>query len=193
MPPAIPAWNNQGVIPPIDINSPAAFPRSPYVVSLSDVVQRFATTRARVTILQGFLAYRAALQAAGLTQGFQWLDGSFMENKELMLKANPGDIDVMTFFHLPPGVTQGTIAARNPLVFGPNGKVRKQQFHVDAYLIDLASSPEILVRQSAYWYGLFAHSRRNFIWKGFLQVDLSSVEDAPASSLLATLSGGIAP
>ncbi len=190
---SFPVWNNEGVIPPIDVNDPASRLRSPYVVSLSDVVQRFATTPERSVILQGFLEYRAALHMAGLTQGFQWLNGSFMENKELMSGAAPGDIDVVTFFHLPTGVTEADIVRRAPLALGVDGAARKQRFHVDAFLTNLARKPEVLVERSAYWYGLFAHSRRNFLWKGFLQVDLSSVADAPAASLLATLPGGIAP
>lgn len=39
---AIPAWNALGLLPPIDAEAPASSKRSPYPVSLLDVVRRFA-------------------------------------------------------------------------------------------------------------------------------------------------------
>ncbi len=193
-----PTWNNQGVIPPIPADPKLAtnLPRSPYVVSLAEVIQRFSTTPTRITILRGFLEYRAALHSAGLTQGFQWLDGSFLENKEAMTGQDPGDIDVATFFYLPLGVTQAELFARDTLVFGPDRVARKQRFKVDAFLIPLEAPIEIpvedLVWNAHYWYGVFSHSRRRFLWKGFLQVDLSSAEDALAATTLAP-AGGVTP
>ncbi len=189
----IPDWNSQGLIAPVDFQNPVSPNRSPYAVSLPEVVRRFAITPERVEILRGFLDYRAALHTAGLTQGFQWLDGSFLEDKETTMGVAPGDIDVATFFVLPTGTTQAEIAARDPLVFGPDGQARKDRFHVDAYLLSLEATPQRLVANSVYWSSLFAHSRRNFLWKGFLQVALASGEDASAIALLATFSGGVAP
>ena len=81
---AIPDWNAQGVLPPINPASPTSFDRSPYQISLTDLVLRYATSAARETILGGFLRFRAALHAAGLIQGFQWIDGSFLEHIELI-------------------------------------------------------------------------------------------------------------
>lgn len=68
MPMGIPAWNTQGVLPPVDVADPTSPLRSPYVVPLSEAVQRFGTSAERLTILEGLLEYRAALHAAGLTQ-----------------------------------------------------------------------------------------------------------------------------
>lgn len=185
-----PNWNNQGIVPPIpaDPQFATAHPRSPYVVSLMDVVQRFSDTPKRIEILHGFLRYRAALHGAGLTQGFQWLDGSFLEDKERMIKQDPKDIDVATFYHLPAGLTQAHLNKSDPLTFGPDGVARKAHYFVDAYLISLGMSPvERLVAQSHYWYGVFSHSRRNFLWKGFLQIDLASGEDNTAAAFMASL------
>lgn len=194
-----PAWNKQGIVPPIPADPQLATgrPRSPYGVSLVEVVQRFSTSPQRIEILRGFLGYRAALHLAGLTQGFQWLDGSFLEDKERMRGEDPGDIDVATFFHLATGANQTLLVTNDPLTFGPDGQVRKAHYHVDAFLIALEISPtrtpERLVASSHYWYGVFSHSRRDFLWKGFLQVDLSSGDDAGANALLTTLSGGATP
>lgn len=195
----IPSWDNQGVIPPCPADALLAtsHPRSPYTVSLVEVVRRFSISPKRIEILCGFLEYRQRLHAAGLTEGFQWLDGSFLENKEKMRGEDPDDIDVATFYHQPPGTTQATIAASDPLVFGSDGEARKRHFHTHAFLYSLEISPmrsiERLLNLSHYWYGVFSHSRRNFIWKGFLQVDLSSVDDAAATTLLTALSGGATP
>lgn len=194
-----PVWNHQGILPPAPTDPLFAtgLPRSPYVVTLMDVVQRFSTSPRRIEILSGFLRYRAAIHQAGLIQGFQWLDGSFLENKEAMLGQDPGDIDVATFFYLPAGVTQTQLFTRDTLVFGADALARKKRFHVDSYLIPLEAPSEIpvedLVWNSHYWYGVFSHSRRNLLWKGFLQIDLSSGDDASASTLITTLSGGATP
>jgi hypothetical protein len=37
-------------------------------------------------------------RALGFNRGFQWLDGSFVENKD------PRDLDVVTFLYRPPGI-----------------------------------------------------------------------------------------
>ena len=34
----------------------------------------------------------------GIGSGFQWLDGSFLENVEMTEKRDPGDLDLVTFF-----------------------------------------------------------------------------------------------
>jgi hypothetical protein len=80
-PALLPAFTSQGVLPPY-VGLPAdTNGRSPYRVSLLDFAQRFATSTPRIEILKGFLVHRARLLAAGII-GFQWLDGSFVENIE---------------------------------------------------------------------------------------------------------------
>ena len=93
----IPPWTSRGVLPSIDPGDPTGGDRSPYPASLLDVVMRFSTSPERRTILQGLLDYRAALHRMGLVSGFQWLDGSFLENIELLESRSPRDIDVVTF------------------------------------------------------------------------------------------------
>lgn len=177
---AIPAWNALGVLPPIDIHSPTSSDRSPYVVSLKDIVMRFATSAERQTILQGFLNYRHALHQMGLESGFQWLNGSFMEDVEMSEKRHPRDIDVVTFLHTPPKFAPTDTELKTLIDKG----FTKSKYQVDAYLVELDEvSPTQLVSQSAYWYSVWAH-RRNQIWKGFLQIDLNPAEDAAALALL---------
>jgi hypothetical protein len=174
---AIPAWNANGVIPPISSANPTSAERSPYVVSLSEFVLRFATSAKRRQILNGFLQYRARLHTAGLTTGFQWLDGSFMENIEATETRDPNDMDVVTFFKLPVGLTQAQVAATAPDLL--DRRHLKATYFVDAFFVYLGSQAVSLVERSAYWYSVWSH-RRDSTWKGYLQVDLDPVNDALA-------------
>jgi len=185
-PTAIPDWNPQGVLPPINSTNPTSADRSPYAVSITDLILHYGTTPPRQTILSGFLAFRAALHAAGLTKGFQWIDGSFLENIELIEKRDPGDVDVVTFFHLPDGQTQQDLVNAHPRLFNPTHT--KADYHVDAYFVQLnGNTPEPLVEQSTYWYSLWSH-RRNGQWKGYLQIHLSPTDDAVAKANLDKMS-----
>lgn len=177
----IPAWNALGLLPPIDEAQPASPSRSPYRVTLTDIVQRYATSAERRQILDGLLRYRQALHGLGLVRGFQWLDGSFLEHVEAIEQRAPRDIDVVTFFHLPEGMSQVELMPRNPLLFRPQHT--KRVYNVDAYLVDLGQSAEQLVMQASYWYSMWSH-RRNQAWKGYLHIDLASDQDAAARNWL---------
>ena len=148
--------------------------RSPYRVSLHQLVTTFAISPERTTVLRGFLDYRAALHAAGIIVGFQWVDGSFVENIEALEGREPNDMDVVTFCAVPE--EEYAYLFNNPAV--------KANFHIDAYLcrVDLPLISE-RVELIAYWYSMFAH-RRNGLWKGFVAVDLSPFEDLDARSAL---------
>lgn len=186
----IPGWNAEGLLPPVDPANPASLNRSPYPASLTEFVTRFNTSPERMAILSGFLDYRAALHAAGLTGGFQWLNGSFVEHiEEGHRKRPPRDIDVVTFFQLPSGVSLADLVARVPDLFPADAaglQALKARFKVDAYTIHLAQNAERLVDRSAYWYGMWAHQRDTMTWKGFLQIDLAPVDDATARGLIGT-------
>ena len=185
-PVAIPAWTADGVLPPINTSQPVSTERSPYVVSLTDYVLRFSDTSERRTVLEGLLRYRAALHAVGLVSGFQWLDGSFLEHVELIEGRAPNDVDVVTFYRLPPGRTQQDIVSAAPSLFLDHAGVKATYF-VDGYHEHLAMEAERLTRRITYWYSVWSH-RRNQLWKGFVQVDLAPTEDATAVATLASLS-----
>jgi hypothetical protein len=171
----IPAWNALGLLPPIDAESPVSSHRSPYTVSLKDVVMRFSSSPERRAVLQGFLGYRHALHQMGLQSGFQWLDGSFMEDVETLEKRPPNDMDVVTFVNIPEAFNP---SADDWLVL--EQETAKKQFKVDAYIVEInLLPPEQVVKHAAYWYSLWSH-RRNQAWKGFLQVNLNPGEDADA-------------
>lgn len=171
----IPGWNLQGVLSPIDFSNPTSRNRSPYEVCLNDIVFRFGTSHERLKLLTNLLSFRSGLHATGLVRGFQWLDGSFIENIESLESRAPRDIDVVTFYYLPAGYSQQSFYASYPQLFRRD--YNKNKYNMDAYFIDLNGGvPENLISDSAYWYSMWSH-RRNSLWKGYLQIDLSPTDD----------------
>jgi len=184
----IPSWNPDGLLPPVDPESPTSADRSPYCVSLDDVVLRFSETAERRAILYGFLGYRSSLHAIGLTDGVQWLDGSFVEQIESGTRRRPpADVDVVTFFRLPQGRTQAELVESASDLFPSDAVGRlalKDRFQVDAYSVHLGQSSNRLLELATYWSGVWGHQRDTFAWKGFLQIDLAPTDDEMARQLL---------
>ncbi len=175
---AIPAWNPQGVLPPIDMANPTSAERSPYRVALTDVMVRFATSPERRQILRDWLGYRAFLHSMGLADGFQWLDGSFLEQVELLESRPPQDMDVVTFLNVP-----ADFAPTQQQMTALSNQAVKQAYRVDSYIVELNLPADELVKRSAYWYSMWSH-RRNQAWKGYLEVDLNRASDQQALGFL---------
>ncbi|SFM70294.1 DUF6932 family protein [Marinobacter zhejiangensis] len=184
----IPGWTSVGIVPPIRPGADGtSADRSPYQVELAQFCEQLGTTPERRAILSGLLDFRQALHQAGVVQGFQWLDGSFMEQVEVTEGRAPRDVDVVTFFYLPAGETQGSLAGRAQTLFDHSRL--KQVYNVDAYFSILGqplSSP--MVKQISYWYSLWSH-RRDGLWKGFVQVSLAPDQDAAATQVLLAKGG----
>ena len=189
----IPDWDEEGVIPPMDRRDPVSFNRSPYRVSLIDVITRFGNTQVRREMLSGLLNFRAALHGVGLTRCFQWIDGSFVEDVESSRGRAPADIDAVTFFYIPEGHTEESFASAFPDFFNP--RAMKWDFGIDAYLAginpnDLAT----FARRAAYWHDIWSHTRDG-LRKGCVEVDLDPREDESARAALDAMSredGGLA-
>jgi hypothetical protein len=181
----IPEWNPEGLLPPINEQNPTGIERSPYKVDLVALVERFAISLDRCIILEGYLSHRSELHGMGMAGGFQWLNGSFSENIELIDQRPPKDIDVVTFtiegdeFYddLQPGQLRLLGVTREDQSF------IKRKFKVDFYVQSLRDAPERLVEMTSYWYSMWAH-RRSKQWKGFLQVDLDPRQDSAALAML---------
>lgn len=185
---SIPAWNSAGVLPPIRPNAlGGSSDRSPYLVDLAVLFDRFATSPERMAILEGMLRFRADLHAAGITSGFQWLDGSFLEQVEALEGRAPRDMDVVTFLHLPQGLDQRSLVQQHGTLF--DQKHLKATYAMDAYFAVLGQPTDHWqVKKIAYWYSLWSH-RRDGLWKGFVQVDLDPSQDGDARAIL-NLAGG---
>lgn len=181
---AIPSFDTNSVLPPHlgDPRQPDEI--SPYPCSSLELCDAFSTSPDRVRILDGFLRLRAELRQHGMTTGFQWVDGSFLEEVEKTENRSPGDIDVVTFYWSPdPGFTTNFIAVFPEIANRANIKAG---FFVDHFLIDVGYHPEATVEATRYWCGLFSHTRTG-VWKGMLRIDLNTPDDdADATALLAT-------
>lgn len=190
----IPAWDSRGVLPPVHPGAAGHSPhRSPYKSSLSHFIRRFGTTRERVALLDKLLSYRGDLHAAGIERGFQWLNGSFVQDVERVESRPPGDIDIVTHFYVPDGHTQETIARNHPNLIIPDAV--KQAYGMDAYPTVLGGEANAhFTQRITYWYSMWSHRKADNAWKGFVEVDLSAREDAEARDALrdveSSLGGG---
>lgn len=180
----VPDFTIDGVIPPyIGAGGPAGRSEqmTPYEASPLDVVTRFATSERRREILGHWLEHRRMLRGLGIDTGFQWLDGSFVEDKE------PNDLDIVTFFRRPAGaetpIELERLMRANPetLLRGPIKAARK----LDAMFVDLNGSSEGIIDATRYWCGLFSHRRVDDLWKGMVKVPLDAADEDMASLLLA--------
>ena len=185
----IPDWNNAGLLPPFLGNPASRRGRSPYRASLSETMVRFGSAGGgRRELLAGLLDFRAALHGAGLTRGFQWIDGSFVEDVESLRGRAPGDIDVVTFFYIPEGHTEESLDDAFPDLFYPSAM--KRDFGIDAYLMPIELNDlETFIRDVVYWHDMWSHTRegpmtREGTRKGYVQVDLDPSEDESARAEL---------
>ena len=184
---SIPDWEYAGVLPANEPDDPTSEIRSPYTASLFDLVTRFGSTEPRRRILRGLLAYRAELHNSGLIRGFQWIDGSFVENVEETSGRPPNDIDIVTFLYVPDGYTAETLLQKFDTLFDKT--TLKNDYSVDAYYAQLNQvTPEEMINESTYWYSLWSHTRDGK-WKGYLQIDLADGDDGQARFQLDQMDG----
>lgn len=127
-------------------------PRSPYDATITELIEAFCTSPERAAILRGFLEFRAALRAEGFGNGFQWIDGSFVEACELVKGRPPGDIDVVNVLHRPAAHSASVawdafVQARLSTLFDPDWT--KAAYRCDAYYIDLDEPPDSIADLSA--------------------------------------------
>ena len=179
---AFPGWDATGVIPPINTDNPVGIDRSPYTVSLLELPARLGNTEPRRSLLEGLLDFRAALHSVGLTRGFQWINGSFVEHVEETADRPPNDIDVVTFFHIPDGHTQESLLQGSPDLFIAGQT--KDRYGIDAYFVQL-NDPEVenIIAYTVYWHSLWSHTCDG-LWKGYLQIDLNDTDDVAARAAL---------
>lgn len=184
----IPDFGLGHVLPPFMLGDVVGefAPRSPYAASMSGLVARFAFTAERAAILRGLLSFREALRGVGFTEGFQWIDGSFVEACEIMRGRPPGDVDVVSVLHRPElhaddDDWQAFVDHYGPTILDQS--YCKATYACDAYFIDLDIPAPDVSQQTAYWFGLFSHQRDTFQWKGLVQVDLQSDDAAAAVAL----------
>jgi hypothetical protein len=184
----IPSFNASMVLPPFVGDSPGLpAMMSPYKNTIASFVKRFATSAERTVLLKGLLSYREALRGAGIIDGFQWIDGSFVEDVERLRKRAPADIDLVTFASRPAAVdgpdVMEWLASHGPLF---DQEFTKKNFYCDAYFVDLRKDGILIVDETRYWFGLFSHQRETSLWKGMIELPMNS-DDAQALDFLDNL------
>jgi hypothetical protein len=176
----IPPLNLSGVLPPFLGSSPSEISvMSPYSTSMSEIARHFCTSPERINLFTGLVGYRKALLAVGITQGWQWIDGSFCEDVEALRGRPPGDIDVVSLFVRPAHATaqadwEAFFMAHIHLFWNVH---TKPTFGCDAFLVDIGLPAHQVFAQITYWFGLFTHQKATLLWKGLLQVPLTSDDD----------------
>ncbi len=184
----IPDWELH-VIPPVGPVPPEQqdLPenRSPYEATLLQLVERFATTPERVKLLHDLMDYREALYAVGVTEGFQWINGSFVEHVEARdrpgKEPKPYDIDVVTFYHQPDD---------QPPEFHDlfRTSMIRDRYNIDAFNLVMGTpTTNHLVESVAYWYGMWSTRREDQMPKGFVQVNLDPEHDPEARQALSEI------
>ncbi|MCC5941014.1 MAG: hypothetical protein JJU37_05680 [Balneolaceae bacterium] len=181
----IPDFDHNHVLPPHLGNPTDKSHLSPYECSILELCHKFSTSKERINILKGLVRFRLKLNDFNIQYGFQWIDGSFIENIEISESRSPRDIDVVTFFAGLNDSDQSSIISSFPEFMHP--ELCKKSFSVDHYPVDYSFKPDFTVEATRYWLQLFTHSRTN-IWKGILRLPLNtSVEDQHAIEFLNSL------
>jgi hypothetical protein len=178
----IPDFDHNLVLPP-HLGDPVNRDQlSPYPCTTVDLCQRFGTTTERRAILGKFLDFRDRVRGEGLTNGFQWLDGSFLEDVETRENRPPKDLDVVTVYWGYDRIFQAGLAARFREFASP--RLAKSAYGLDHYNFDASHDPTVTMEQTRYWILLFSHNRQG-VWKGMLRIELNTpAEDALARQQL---------
>lgn len=171
---AIPNFNHNNVLPPHLGNPALPGDLSPYSCTISDLCYRFATSKKRIEILKGYITFRKKMTSIGIIEGFQWLDGSFLENIEVSEGRDPNDLDAVTFYSGNSSPDIGHIMSLFPEF--SSSSLSKTIYGLDHYPVDFTYLPIVTVEITRYWIQLFTHNRAN-VWKGILHLPINTDKD----------------
>jgi len=174
----IPDFDHNYVIPP-HLGMPTNRTQvSPYVANSVEFIDKFATSVQRIKILEGFLNFRKELRSVGISEGWQWVDGSFCENIEIAEKRPPNDLDIITISSFTEGEELEQLVTNSSHLFEPSEV--KKNYSLDHYWIDINhnnyNEPMVLVDTVRYWIQLFCHNRKG-VWKGMISIPLNSEQE----------------
>ncbi|MGI4750116.1 MAG: DUF6932 family protein [Janthinobacterium lividum] len=182
---SIPDFDHNFVTPPHKGNPTNRSDLSPYICTSIEFCEKFSTSTERISILKSFLTFRELLTTYGMINGFQWIDGSFLENIEQLENRHPRDLDLVTIYWGYDINFQKQLVVKLPEFANPI--LSKQNYKLDHYPVDAGYSPEVTVENTRYWTQLFSHNRSG-VWKGMLSIALNTpIEDANALNYLQTL------
>lgn len=146
---------------------------SPYRCDTLEICKKLGTTKERVEILKGLLNFRQRMSQNGIINGFQWLDGSFIENIEITEKRPPRDLDLVSFYG--DLTIEEQKVKRKQFIEFFNPSLAKDKYKLDHYAVDYSFRPEVTIEMTRYWIQLFTHNRLG-VWKGILRLEMNTVE-----------------
>ena len=167
----LPEWDFNGLLPVADPKDRRQEICSPYPISLDELVDRFGITLMRRKLLLNLFDYRKALYDAGVSGGFQWINGSFVENVENRRGRGPADIDIFTVYAVPHVLKTENLEKNFPHLF--NREQVRDRYLVDslgAWPVDIQPNT-FLVKKFLELYNIFSYTRKG-VKKGFVQIPL---------------------
>ncbi len=171
---AIPNFNNQGLLPPHNGNPADMSGSSPYPATTVELCNKFGTTAERREILKGFLQLRDLMRQLEVLEGFQWVNGRFME-QDIGKRKTPDHIQVVTFYKPSPLVRHPDYAELvKPL---KNTKATRDRFLVDHSIVNLEMTVEKIINHTRHYAGLLSHESESGTWKGLLRIELNTAAD----------------
>lgn len=179
--PEVPDWQYDGLLPAVTAVGVELEGRSPYAVDVLGLVKRFGHTDRRRALLRKFFAFRGELRDCGWHSGFQWLNGSFLEDVERVGHGRePGDIDVVSFLYY--SEVFDFEKARH-LASSDGHEDVKARFWIDSYVVNLNGPVDVVLCWAMYWQSLWGHRKLDRMEKGFVRVSIGD-DDGSALALL---------
>ena len=175
----IPPFDHNFVLPPVLTDELAQRELSPYPCEILELCKRFGYTAPRRQLLKGLLEFRMECTRHHV-KGWQWIDGSFVENIEESEDRAPKDIDVITMYMVEKSVDNLILAENFPAFVDPDLTLEKYGVdHQPANINEDATKTVAIVK---YWLLTFGHNRRG-VWKGMLQIPLYETTDKDMEAL----------
>lgn len=171
---SIPGYNSQGVIPPHNGDATDMHTCSPYPATTVELCAIFGNTPERRTILQGFLKMRALMTQLELTEGFQWVDGRFVE-KDRGRRPDPEHLQVVTFYKLSDRFEDPQFSELADRLRCPRYTLKHFRVHHD--IVNLGWELMHIINHTRFHAGQLSHQKDTGIWKGMLQIALNTPED----------------
>lgn len=163
---ALPDFDEAGLLPHLIPTENGPVPRqSPYGCSLAMFRERFGTTPRRRELIDGLTAYRERVTETGLRIALQWVSGSIVERD-----AEPNDIDVVSFYWPPVGVSDQEAMKRFARTYNDlfEKAVSRRLYGCDPNFVLLTNHPIRMVRSTTYWMSLYSYSKVHGRSRGFV-------------------------
>lgn len=168
----IPDFDHNNVLPPHLGNPTVRGDLSPYFATTLELVQKYSTSNARIKILRNFISFRERMAVHNIIHGFQWLDGSFLQNIERSDARPPNDLDLVTFYKgLSDSDHKEILEGFQEFIYSD---LSKNIYMLDHYGVDYGYDPDVTVEQTRYWLQLFSHRRVDMVWKGMVRIELNT-------------------